>query len=244
MNTMNLNLARPLAPEAPASTSISESPNALYTGEAGKAYYEWQAKSGLDDARYNRHFFSSWVDADDDVLDFGCGGGFVLETLQARRKVGVEINPAGRAQISRFGIENYESVEGVPGLFDRIISSHALEHVASPHESLTRLRLKLRDEDSRLILLLPLDDWRTPWNREYRPGDSNMHLYAWTPLMLGNLLHVSGFEVCDVRVVTHAWPKNPGKWWDLSPRLFHLMASWTSWKTGRRQLFAVARKRI
>ena len=52
------------------------------------------------------------------------------------------------------------------------------------------------------MLWLPLDDWRM----QRRAGrDDNHHLYAWTPLLLRNLLDEAGSELERVRVVAHAW---------------------------------------
>src|SRR5262245_66414015 len=46
----------------------------------------------------------------DDRIEFGCGGGYLLHILRARSKVGVDVNPAARAQAARLGIETHATL--------------------------------------------------------------------------------------------------------------------------------------
>src|ERR1700677_1692960 len=78
-----------------------------YLGEKGKAYLawqnrEWQLVGRIDSQRY-RHL----VKASDTVIDFGCGGGGVLNSLQCARKIGIDINPLALASARRLGVECY-----------------------------------------------------------------------------------------------------------------------------------------
>ena len=91
--------------------------------------------------------------------------------------------------------------------FTKIISSHALEHVPNPYALLHALREYL-DGSAKLLLLLPLDDWRASPNRRYNPADINHHLYTWTPQIIGNLLSETGYRSIEVEVVTDAMPPN------------------------------------
>lgn len=211
-----------------------------YLGEQGRDYFDWQGRQGEATAIYNKHIWQSYITRQDDVLDFGCGGGFLLHKLDARRKIGVEINPYARACAQAQAIETYESLDEVKGLFDKVISSHALEHVPHPWEAITEMRSRLRGAESRLILLLPLDDWRSSSQRRYQPSDVNMHLYAWTPQTLGNLLASCDLRVVEVRVIQHAWPPFSDLLWRMKPALFHSMAFLWSGLMRRRQLLAVA----
>ncbi len=212
-----------------------------YLGDAGRAYYEtFQAPLGEMGARFNRHLWTPYVSSGHDVLDFGCGGGQLLRSLDARRKVGVEINPVARAVAADAGIEMYETVGAVPGVFDRVITSHALEHVPFPQQALVELRGKLRGPESRLVVLLPLEEWRTRHSRTYRADDINQHLYGWTPLTLGNLLASAGLRVYESRVVSHAWSPRFAALWNVSPGLLHAASRVFSRLTKARQLMAVA----
>jgi len=211
-----------------------------YLGAKGEDYFAWQKADGLVDVRYNLHIWRRHVIPTDDVLDFGCGGGFLLKALDARRKVGVEVNPTARRQAVELGVETFDNVRDVPGVFDKVISSHALEHVPHPRQALVDLKAKLRGPDSWLVLLLPLDDWRNVSNRRYRPDDVSMHLHAWTPQSLGNLLASCGYAVHEVSMIRHAWPPGRHWLWRIHPRAFHAAAWMWSIARKQRQLFAVA----
>jgi SAM-dependent methyltransferase len=210
-----------------------------YLDEKGKKYFEWQGALKTQ-GQFNLHFWRSHIATTDEVLDFGCGGGFLLRNLQAERKVGVEINPHARAFGHSQGTEIVPTVEDAGGQFDKILSSHTLEHVPHPRQAILALKSRLRDTDSRLVLLLPLDDWRSRSQRNYRPCDSNMHLHTWTPQLLGNLLESSGLKVLDLKLVHHAWPPKPELLWGISPRLFHLAAFCWSVLRKQRQILAIA----
>lgn len=226
--------------EPPTGTGLSYGVIDRYLGEQGQEYFAWQGVDGPLRAEFNKHLWQPHISPDDDVLDFGCGAGYLLKALEARRKVGIEVNPHARARARELGIEVYPAVADAPGRFTRIISSHALEHVPHPRQALLELREKLADAASRLLLLLPIDDWRARSQRRYDPSDINMHLYTWTPQLLGNLLRSCGLRVYDVRIVPHAWPPAGARLWRTSPRLFHSAAFAWSLLRRQRQLFAVA----
>lgn len=204
----------------------------------GQRYFTWQQPAGMKGAVYNRKFFAPLILEDNDVLEFGCGGGYLLAALRCREKVGIEINPFARAEAAKNGIQTFSSLAGLPEeAFDRIISSHCLEHVANPFESLCVMRRLLR-KDGRLILLLPIDDWRSePWSGP----DVNAHLYTWTPRLLGNLLMASGFNPVSIKVVNYTWPPRFDKSiWALSHSLFEGLAFMISIVLRRRQIWAIA----
>jgi SAM-dependent methyltransferase len=209
----------------------------------GAAYFAWQKPAGRKAATYNRKFFAPFVQPEDRLLDFGCGGGYLLHTLSARSKTGVEINPAAQAEARGLGIEVAATLAELDGReFDVAISSHSLEHVANPYGALVSLRKLLR-AGGKLVLLLPLDDWRNerlrePWNGP----DINGHLYAWTPRLLGNLLAASGFRPDFIRVVKHIWPPRFDRlFWTVSPAVFDMAACLSSVLLRRRQIWAAAR---
>ncbi len=93
----------------------------------------------------------------------------------------------------------------------------------------------------RIVLWLPLDDWRT--QRGHQAPDRNHHLYAWTPLLLHNLLVEAGFEVLELRPVAYAFPPMLEKTIRVLPRAaFDLLARTVAVTRRRRQLMAVGRR--
>ncbi|MBN2503229.1 MAG: class I SAM-dependent methyltransferase, partial [Anaerolineales bacterium] len=85
-----------------------------YLGEAGERYFAGQKISSLLSVRWNLPLWLPYLKPADSVLDFGCGGGYLLAGLPAGAKTGVEINPAARQEVQRQGIEVYPSLEDVP----------------------------------------------------------------------------------------------------------------------------------
>ncbi len=156
-----------------------------YQSEAGATYAGWQLRAmealGAEAARR----FRPLVKSDDVCLDFGCGGGRILEFLEVGHRIGVEPSEVSAETARGRGIEVYPTLQDVgTETVDVIISNHALEHCRSPFQELADMRRVLKT-DGRLVLVLPLDDWRR--SRRFDPDDRNHHLFAWTPLHIGNL---------------------------------------------------------
>lgn len=182
--------------------------SAHYRGAEGEAYFAAQARTGKLGARWNLNLWKEHIHPDDDVLDFGCGGGYLLSVLPGKTKIGIEVNPAAREMAGHLGIAVFETIEEVKERrFSRVISSHALEHVPTPLIALEQLRSRLAPA-GQLLFLLPLDDWRTPAHRNYRQDDLHRHLYAWTPQNLGNLLDEAGYQDITIKVIADAMPPN------------------------------------
>jgi SAM-dependent methyltransferase len=139
-------------------------------------------------------------------VDFGCGGGFMLERLNAAERIGIEPNPYARDAAQSRGLRVVASPRELDdGSADVVVSNHALEHALAPYHELRELHRILKS-GGRMILWLPLDDWRRLEQRWPSEPDVNHHLYGWTPRLLSNLLTEAGFTVTSVRVVAHAWP--------------------------------------
>jgi SAM-dependent methyltransferase len=170
-------------------------------------YFKWQQAIGVLTGSANRFMYQPYVGKEDTVLDFGCGGGYLLAGLECRRRLGVEINPAARAIAHAQGIEVACDVREAAGLpADVIISSHALEHTLHPHDILRSLHAALRS-GGRLVIVTPFER-STPW----RPGDINQHLYTWSPMNLGNLVTAAGFRVETSEIIHHRFPPGAQAW--------------------------------
>lgn len=165
-------------------------------------YFAWQSSVGEFGGWANLPKFAPYIRSRDCVLDFGCGGGFLLKNLDCHRRIGIEVNPAAIATARENGVEVYTQVQDVPdGCVDVVISNHALEHVLHPLQELKALYSKLR-VGGRLVLFVPCESISS----RYRPGDINRHLYSWSPMCLGNLLSEAGFAVLEAQPFIHKWP--------------------------------------
>lgn len=173
----------------------------MKTNYYDETYFDWQRNQGLFGGRKNRGTFAPYVQPTDCVLDFGCGGGYLLAQLDAAKRVGVEINDTARAEAVKNGVEAYKSVNDVPDSYcDVIISNHALEHVYTPYEILVGLKQKLKP-GGRIVFVVPIEK-----KKKYDKNDINKHLYTWSEMNLGNLFDAAGFEVDTVNEIFHRWP--------------------------------------
>ena len=211
-----------------------------YQGSAGESYASWQLRVvdalGAETARRFRPF----VRSGNVCLDFGCGGGGVLGELDVHCRIGVEPNEAARHVAAAKGIKVISSLRDADtASVDVIISNHALEHCREPFGELVEMRRVLRP-NGRAVLILPLDDWRR--SRNFRVNDIDHHLFAWTPLLIGNLVTEAGFEVQEASIVRHAYPRGVGMLWKLLPEsLFDLICSCWSMIALKRQIRVVMR---
>jgi SAM-dependent methyltransferase len=183
-------------------------------------YFAWQSSIGEFGGWANQTKFTQYIKDDCDVLDFGCGGGFLLDGIRCRKKVGVEINPSAAEAARSKGIEVFECAEKVPDDYvDTIISNNALEHTLLPLGELQVLYRKLR-KGGRIIFVVPCESI----SYRYKPKDVNHHLYSWSPMCLGNLFTEAGFSVIESKPYIHKWPPK-----------YRLIA-----KLGGRRLFEIA----
>lgn len=166
------------------------------------AYFSWQKDIGEFGGWANLTKFSAYISQNDNVVDFGCGGGFLLSRIRCAKKLGVEINPEARRNALGLGITAYEKIQELPDAWaDVIISNNALEHVFAPFDAVQQLFLKVRP-GGKVIFVVPCESFKNP----YVPGDINQHLYSWNPMLLGNLFVSAGFKIIEVAPYRHKWP--------------------------------------
>lgn len=203
------------------------------------SYYAWQSADGEFIASHECWKFAPYVRPCDVVLDFGCGGGYILAGLDCRERYGVEVNPIARLEAERrFNVST--NVDDLPAeiRFDVIISHHALEHVDNPLRELQQLKSRLKP-GGKIVLVVPAEIW--PKQKVYRAQDINKHLYAWTPLSLGNLFTRAGLVVESTELLVHRLlPRTSRRFAWIPGRLFyHSCRAW-AWVTRTRQIRIVA----
>ncbi len=183
------------------------------------------------------------------LLDFGCGDGTILRSLPAKAHFGIEVNPRC---IEKIRVDNETTgpqldvrndIRAIDDdSIDVVISNHALEHTLQPAETLIHLKRVLR-RGGTLVLVTPFDDWRLHPNRAWRPDDKDNHLFTWSPLNIGNLVHEAGFAVDHSRLVSRAW--SPKLFWihrRFGGRAFAAACRAFAWVKNRREVFTLARK--
>ena len=169
-------------------------------------YFDWQKNIGSFGGWANRHKFINSVKKGDTVIDFGCGGGFLLKNLECERRIGIEPNLSAAVSVKNLGIEHFLSPSDAlnnigEGIADAIISNHALEHTLNPLEEIKTLR-RLLKTGGIIHFVVPCD----AISYKYNPRDINKHLFSWSPQNLGNLFTEAGFSVTYARPHIHKWP--------------------------------------
>ncbi len=184
-------------------------------------YYNWHKVVGEFGGIANLIKFSDFINIDCKVIDFGCGGGFLLSQINCADKIGIEVNHVALEEARRRGIKVVDNVcEIESGWADVVISNHTLEHVPNPIETLRQLNAAIRC-DGLIVIVVPCE---TIFG-SYVPNDKNHHLYTWNPMTLGNILNESGFSVLESKVFWHKWPpfrRHIVKW--LGWKWFHRLA--------------------
>lgn len=164
-------------------------------------YFEWQKQIGEFGGKANLFKFEDWIGSDDDVLDFGCGGGYLLKNIKTSgKKIGVEINPAAQKTAIENGVTVYKYLKEVSdNSVDVAISNHALEHVQDPYKTLIQLKRVVRP-DGFIVIVVPHES-----SKEVNIADKNMHLFTWSPQNLVNLFKECEIEVVDYESICHMW---------------------------------------
>lgn len=167
-----------------------------------KNYFNWQKSIGEFGGIANLYKFEDYITDADTVLDFGCGGGYLLKNIIAKEKVGLDVSSAAIQEAkNKNQINAVQHIQELPDdHFDIIISNHALEHIENPLQTIKDLRFKLR-KNGKAVFVVPHEDTRG----EFKDGDINMHLYTWNQMTLGNLFKVAGYSVKKVDKIQFQW---------------------------------------
>lgn len=176
-----------------------------YSGELGERYLSWQDSRGEINGILTARKFRKYDFSNQTILDFGAGAGHLLNSLNARNKIAVEINEAAHPHLLSKGLKVFQSLEEIPSSsVDTVISHHALEHVPFPIAALSEINRILKPSGL-LVLWVPIDDWRT--QKQFDSSDINHHLNTWTPQLLGNTLREANFLVSEssIEIVSEAW---------------------------------------
>lgn len=164
-------------------------------------YFQWQKDIGNISGVAQKFIFEQFTDKTKNILDFGCGGGFLLKNLEGKDKIGVEINPEARAFGIESGLNIVENISQIPDDWaDIIISNHVLEHIHNPLEELMVLYSKLK-EGGKIIFVVPQEK-----KVKFIPNDINQHLYTWSEMNLGNLFVQAGFNILEIKEIRHRFP--------------------------------------
>lgn len=181
-------------------------------------YFAWQQSIGELGGKVETFKFQPFIQTEDNIIDFGCGGAYILENLKANKKIGIEINDVARNNAINRGLNVVNSIEKIENEWaDVIISNHALEHTHHPLNFISDLQSKLK-KGGKIIIVVPHE-----LKNEYKEDDINQHLYTWSPQNLGNLLKLAGYHVIKAENIKHRWPPKSQLIYKIfGPKIFHL----------------------
>ncbi len=169
----------------------------------GQDYFDWQISISKFNAKYDIEQFAPYIKETDSVLEFGCSEGFLLKSVSAKEKIGVEINDIARRYAEKEGIKCVKYIDQIADeSVDVVISTHVLEHVDNPVETVKKLKDKLK-EGGKAVFIVPYERKQM----DYRIDDIDQHLYTWNCLHIGNLFKRAGYFVKEVRNYKLQWPE-------------------------------------
>jgi SAM-dependent methyltransferase len=165
-------------------------------------YFKYQSDIGRFGGWANLTKFSEYIRPEMKVLDFGCGGGYLLANVNCKEKLGIEISPVAREAALRNGVSAVAATAQVKdGWADILISNNALEHCRLPLQELQALLPKVAP-GGKAVFVVPCEAIRN----KFRADDPNHHLYCWSPMSAANLFMEAGFKVHESKAYVHIWP--------------------------------------
>lgn len=203
-------------------------------------YFSWQKKIGKFGAQANKIKFEKLILDNQKVLDFGCGGGYILSAYSNIDKYGVEINDSAITEAKSNGLKVFKFSKDLPSnFFDLIISNNALEHCDNPFLELKELYRALKP-GSKICIAVPCDNIKN----KFKETDVHKHLYSWSPNNLGNILDLAGFEVLESKPFLYKWfPHRYALKKYMSWGIFHLLCKfWSRIDNDWYQIRAIAKK--
>uniref|UniRef100_A0A7S1X780 Methyltransferase type 11 domain-containing protein n=1 Tax=Tetraselmis chuii TaxID=63592 RepID=A0A7S1X780_9CHLO len=170
-----------------------------------ETYFGWQVKENRNNVGWQLTRLKPSLEASPRaaVLEVGCSGGYTLARVSAGSKHCFEINDAAirHARATFPDIHIYSKWADVPDdTIDYAYSFDSFEHHASPLDNLMCLFQKMR-RGGEVHIEVPFEHAGMGgtaldvYGRRYKPGNVNNHLFTWSPMLLGNMVHASGFRV-------------------------------------------------
>ena len=187
-------------------------------------------------------FFSKWISPDATVLDLGCGYCEFINSVSARRKYAMDLNPAA-STLAAPGVTVIQQDCSIawdiaPNTLDAVFTSNFFEHLpdkAALEATLGNAWRSLRAGGT-LVMMGP--------NIKYVPGeywDFFDHYIPLTELSLGEVLRKCGFEieVCEGRFLPYTMSQ--GRTYPILMLKAYLAMPWV-WPWFGKQFLIVARK--
>ena len=140
---------------------------------------------------YYSRIFKKFMKQNSNILDFGCGTGELLEMINTKKKVGIEINPYSILMLKKKKIVHYENLNQLKNKkFDLIFALSVLDHLENPFEILKNFKKYLK-KNGKLILIVRQDSF----NQNLLNSKYKENLYTWSILSFSNILLKLNYKI-------------------------------------------------
>lgn len=161
-----------------------------------KTYFSDQKKVGVDNTFGVTKIFQEHIMPSDVVLDFGCGGGFLLGKINCAKRIGFDVNSVALETAKLNGLTTVSSYDDIDdNSVDVVMSNSAIEHTPTPFEDICKLHSKLK-VGGKAVFRVPHETI----GYKYKPNDWNYHLFTWSPMAIGNLFNEAGYKIISVGI--------------------------------------------
>ena len=185
-----------------------------------------EEKLKLSQLKLIRNFLNENFKKKIKILDFGCGYGWLLKSLNKKKwdKNAVEINPDANKFVKNFGIDCQKSINDFKNnYFDVITLIHVIEHIRNPEKLLKNIINKIK-KNCHLIIETPDFDcaMARKYNLRFRLLHDKTHISLFSTESLMRLLKDQNMEVKKIEYPYFEGPyftkKNILKLFDKNPK--------------------------
>ena len=166
-----------------------------------KKYFEFQKSTGQFVGIIFRDFYNKHIKGNMKVVDFGCGGGYLLENIECKYKIGIEINKTLHNDIKAKGIMPYESLCSIKDDdIDVFIMHSVIGHLKNPLEVVNQISKKLKEKGI-VIVYLPHD------NHDFDLIDDINNIYfSFSKRNIRNVFNSNNFKLVYHKHYKSSWP--------------------------------------
>jgi SAM-dependent methyltransferase len=158
-----------------------------------------------------------------DVLDVGCGYGWLLDAFEgARTLCGVDIAhhavevAAGRKPERFFKQGDVHDPSPFPQKFDLILAINIVEHLSSPESGIQSISRSAKPGAIVLVHMPTISNWLTRWEYSKLYYSDPTHIYRPSGKMVRKLFEAEGFETLRDSYLPH-FPAILTKLWPIHP---------------------------
>jgi hypothetical protein len=166
-------------------------------------YQKWQLASNQLGVVLKRYLHAPHTRPDMICAEFGGSSGAILASMNCKKKILIELNPAARKfAIDNYGLEAHARTCSIPSnSLDYVLTTSVLEHVECPICECREIHRVLKP-GATFVVTVP---GMAPTSMSWRPKDINNELQMFGALELGNILVGAGFEVMDCNSKVLQW---------------------------------------